>query len=231
MKTNTRTKSLITTTLLAALTAVSANAATLAFGTKIGIDFGPTDPTNNFNDTGNALTGSIAAGSVIETTTGDTVTGVGFTWGGGGNFSNDDAATESELAGQPSQFNDSNLTDWLGSFNNGSITLNFSGLDDVFTYGLVIGAGFTGPSDTSTNWVGGANSVSGSTIKNASGADAWVTLTGLTTDGSGNLAITGTGAASTPVPVVAALELTAIPEPSAALLGGLGLLALLRRRR
>lgn len=50
--------------------------------------------------------------------------------------------------------------------------------------------------------------------------------------GSGNLVITGTGTAPRPdIPVIAALQLTAVPEPSITLLGALGLLALLRRRR
>ena len=56
----------------------------------------------------------------------------------------------------------------------------------------------------------------------------WMRLNGLTPDGSGNLgfSMSGTNAAFNGFQLV-----EAIPEPSAALLGGLGVLALLRRRR
>jgi hypothetical protein len=55
----------------------------------------------------------------------------------------------------------------------------------------------------------------------------WMRITGLTPDGSGNLGFSmgGTNAAFN------GFQLVQVPEPSAALLGGLGLLALLRRRR
>ena len=92
-----------------ALVSGTAHAAPLADGTVIGVDFGPTAPVNNFNNV-NTISGSISAGSVIETNN-VVVDGVGFTWGGG--WSNNDARIESEIPGQPAVCNDSNLTDWL----------------------------------------------------------------------------------------------------------------------
>lgn len=60
-------------------------------------------------------------------------------------------------------------------------------------------------------------------------ADSNSSLTSWTSNGSGEIVIGVTG--TTEGPRVNGMEITVIPEPSAALLGGLGLLALLRRRR
>ena len=128
------------------------------------------------------------------------------------------------------------MTDWIGISTSGTdpagiITLTFTGLNDLLTYDLIIGAGYAA-NIADVNW--SADSKSGLS-DTSSGPDSFVTLSGLSTDGSGNLVITGTGTGGTvnrqDIVVVSALHLTAIPEPSAALLGGLGLLALLRRRR
>jgi hypothetical protein len=55
----------------------------------------------------------------------------------------------------------------------------------------------------------------------------WIRINGLTPDGSGNLGFSMGGQNS----AFSGFQLVQIPEPSAALLGGLGMLALLRRRR
>jgi hypothetical protein len=217
-----------------ALIAIPANAAVLIAGTEIGVDFGPTAPTNFFNTVNPdpAAGGSISAGNVIDTSNA-TVDGVGFSWASAsGFFNNNDAIS---LAGQPAVFNESNLTDWIGISGDqnvqGFITLTFTGLDDSLTYDLVVGAGFAS-AISDVLWTADSQSA---TTDSSVGANSFVTLSGLSTDGSGNLVIVGAGTGGAgnrqDIVVVSALHLTAIPEPSAALLGGLGLLALLRRRR
>ena len=215
-----------------AFTANPANAAVLMVGDKIGVDFGPTAPANFFNQVNPspAGPGSIAAGGLINTTN-VSVDGVGFSWSATNAFFNNTDSLEN--AAQPADFVDSNTTDWLGISNQsaqgtpGIITLTFTGLNDLFTYNLVIGARF-GTNIASTSWT-----VDGQTLLATSNTDnAYRFFENLSTDGAGNLVMTGTGAvARLDIAAVSALQLTAIPEPSAALLGGLGLLALLRRRR
>lgn len=227
---------LTATTTLFATTAL--NAALITTGTEIGIDFGPTAPTNSFNQV-NSGTGNIAAGAVIDTSA-VVVDGVGFAWGfttGAGNsvaapfLNNDSDETQASL---PAVFNSSNTTDWLGFSSNPTrpspnvITLTFSGLDDGLTYNLVIGASFT--SDLpDTLWQ--VDSQSGTTDADVAGA-SYLSFTGLSTDGSGNLVITGTGTAPrSDIPVVSALALTAVPEPGSLALLGLGGLMIASRRR
>jgi hypothetical protein len=212
-----------------ALIAIPANAAVLIAGTEIGVDFGPTAPTNAFNQISTSTNGSISSGSLVNTSN-VVVSGVGFSWSSTSSwFNNNDSIS---IAGQPAAFDESNLTDWMGISNNGGptgiMTLTFTGLDNSLTYDLVVGSGFN--SDiTDVLWTAGSQSA---TTDSSVGANSYVTLSGLSTDGSGNLVIVGSGTGSRPdIVVVSALHLTAIPEPSAALLGSLGLLALLRRRR
>lgn len=207
--------------------AIPAHAASLVIGTEIGVDFGPTAPTNDFNEaTGNV--GSISSGSLIDTSN-VVLSGVGFSWSSGGN-SND----ANSPSGEPAVFNDSNTTDWLitvNNTNNGLITLTFDGLfNGAATYDLLIGAGHSN-TNPDTTWTADGKSA---TTVSTSGATAYVTLTGLTTDGSGNLVITAAGAGGrADISVVSALTLTvtAVPEPSSTALLGLGGLALILRRR
>ena len=180
--------------------------APIAPGTEIGIDFGPTAPTNNFNQA-DGPSGSIAAGSVVDTSFVG-VNGVGFSWADASGTS-DESKVESEISGQPTVFDDSNTTDWLIAVNdptNGLITLTFTGLDDSLTYDLLIGSAF---SDTNPDTTWTADGQSDTTVS-TSGTTAYVTLTGLSTDGSGNLVITSAGAGTrTDISVVSALTLTA----------------------
>ena len=170
--------------------AINADAALVA-GTEIGIDFGPTAPTNNFNQAAaTAAYGSISAGSLIDTSNA-VVTGVGFTYTGSLTaFSNNDA--NEGQAGQPTVFNSSNLTDWLGMAgepDTGVMTLTFTGLDDSLTYDLILGAAFT-TNLPDTFWqVDGQSATTDADVAGSS----YVSFSGLSTDGSGNLVITGTG--------------------------------------
>lgn len=197
----------------------------MTVGTKIGVDFGPTAPTNYFNQV-NASQGNISAGNVIDTSN-TAVDGVGFTWTTpGGAFLNNDSTGPG-----PAVFNDSNLTDWYGISNKtlnptGAMTLTFTGLNDAGTYDLIIGARFTNH-DADTKWVvDGQSYTTDSTID----AKAFASFTGLHTDGAGNLVIKATGAGTrTDISTVSALHLTAtaIPEPSSICLLAAGVIVLI----
>jgi hypothetical protein len=195
---------------LSAAFAIHAQAAPLAVGTEIGVDFGNDPlPSNNFNAPAFVQTGSIAAGGIIDTT-GATVDGVGFSWTSNNNlFASSSGGNVT--AGDPAVFNSSNTDDWYGVSNlgtPGTITLTFSGLDDAFSYDLVIGSAGGNGGNADTTWT--ADGQSFTTDADATDGSAYVTLSGLSTDGSGNLVITGDGAgARTDIPVVSALHLTA----------------------
>jgi hypothetical protein len=229
------------------------HAAPIADGTVIGIDFGGatnskdnegTDPTNDFN-LYDPVHGTVADGSIsapLIDTAGVNVDGVGFTFEVTSTettflFNNGDAE---ESASQPSVFNDSNTTDWNGIATSSSgdrtipgvLTFTFTGLDDSLTYDLIVGAHASGSAISDVLWEADGESA---TTDTSVAASSYVTLTGLSSS-SGSLVITGTGTgASTSdrpdIVVVSAMHLTAVPEPSSAMLIGLGGLALLARRR
>ena len=209
-----KTYPLIFGTLAALGTVWTAGAAPLVSGTEIGLDFGNIAPTNNFNA---ALVniGSVAAGAVVDVASATVVDGVAVSWNGSGGWSNPDSATEAELPGQPAIFNDSNLTDWIGENTAGTgITITFSGLDDSLTYTLVIGSGFVAnATPVNTRWT--VDSQVDDTVHDV-GAEAYVTFTGLGTDGCGNLVISGDGISPTfpNLSVVSALQLTATTPPA-----------------
>jgi hypothetical protein len=112
-------------------------------------------------------------------------------------------------------------------------TITFSGFTagtiiDLYLYagGWTTGEGATfnfGSAQTATN------TVDIETTYNL--GNNYVKFSGLVANGSGNITGTWTNPNTYSVFNGAQIEVTAIPEPSAALLGGLGLLALLRRRR
>jgi hypothetical protein len=190
---------------LVGLSEGTGQAAPIDDGTVVGVDFGAVAPSNNFNQV-NSGSGSIAAGSVIDTNN-VIVDGVGVLWVAGG--VNNDASVESEVPGQPAVFDDTNLTDWLiaiNSGNGGRITLTFTGLDDTRAYDLLIGAAHP-TADADCTWTASGQS---GTIDCSVGENAFVTLTNLVTDGSGNLYIASLGVdPRTDISAVSALTLTA----------------------
>lgn len=109
-------------------------------------------------------------------------------------------------------------------------TLTFSGLDDALTYDLV--GGFD---SDNANFEAVWTAAGGSFQTDPAGAPGagYGTLTGLTTDGSGNLQITVSGSTLNAAAhiTIAGLKLTAVPEPGSFALLGLGALGLAFRRR
>lgn len=113
---------------------------------------------------------------------------------------------------------------------NSTVLLTFTGLDDSLKYDLT--GGFHPANNNpifNTTWI--ADSKTATTDASATGT-GYISLSGLNTDGAGNLVITLNNSGGNSHVVVGGLTLTAIPEPSstALLLGGLGLLAFTRRR-
>jgi hypothetical protein len=223
-----------TYTLLAAATfaaAGSANAAIL-LGQSIGLDFGDVAATNNFNSI--AATGT--SGDLFILTDGTTTTGVTVTVSddGSNNFFNDDSGDS--LTGLSSDYNISNVTDWYGAGGSGTQTLTFvfSGLDSNLTYNIqgVIG-GFTGngvTDGTSMTIDGSTQDFSPDTMSSdpriVNFSDISVDSGTGTTDGSLTITVQNGG-----IPVISALTISTVPEPSSTALLGLGGLALILRRR
>ncbi|MCF7674155.1 MAG: PEP-CTERM sorting domain-containing protein [Akkermansiaceae bacterium] len=130
------------------------------------------------------------------------------------------------------------------------VAVTFGGLSPTGTYDLIVYADWywqggdgvpitqttgTGMSGTVTlnnfaDAVGTVHALTQDTdpTNNGSVKGNWIRINGLTPDGSGNLGFDMNG---NNAPISGFQLINTVPEPSAALLGGLGLLALLRRRR
>jgi hypothetical protein len=114
-----------------------------------------------------------------------------------------------------------------------TITLTGLGVGNFVDLYFYIGAGHT-------SGEGGTITI-GSTSYTATDANGveeaytlgtnYVKFDDVETDGSGNIVATWSVASGQRFSSLAGIQIEAVPEPSAALLGGLGLLALLRRRR
>lgn len=233
-------KTYILTSMLALAMAGSVQAQMTA-GQTVGIDFGgvaPANgvaPTNNFNEAAD-VTGSIAAGSLIDIT-GGAITGTSFAWASTSNspFANADPNATAQ-GGEPVVFDDSNLDDFLGGSGGSQlITLTFSGLDQGLTYDLLIGNSYNNTDTTDSTYTALNQSVVKSATNNPTiGSAAFVSLDGLSADIDGNLVITVTNSGAAVI-AVSALTLTAaaIPEPGtyALLAGALALTLVLVRRR
>lgn len=227
MKPKTTVFSIILTSLLVA----TAPAATTVVGMYFNIN--PTGASTQSNFTANPVDLVAGDGITVSTTTqGTGGNPVGFAWDNG---SNGDTAFEGSVVGRlqsdttPSFFTISvadNVTWTLdtisfayrgatGSDTNRQLTITASvgGGSPVAVY--TSASGLVGRNST-PNWAGARNpTISlGSAFQGLS--DTTVQF---------NFSTSGGGLD------IDAIEITAIPEPSAALLGGLGLLALLRRRR
>jgi hypothetical protein len=117
---------------------------------------------------------------------------------------------------------------------NTSATVSLSGLGagtivDLYLYsgGYTTAEGAT--FDFGTGAFTATNTVSQDTTYTLN--DNYVKIAGLVADGSGNITGTWTAATSGNYSTFNGAQIAVVPEPSAALLGGLGMLYLLRRRR
>lgn len=114
----------------------------------------------------------------------------------------------------------------------GTGTVTISGLNDALTYDLSVAANMLAVTTfgaTVTNPASGnSGAYTGAAIHNGGTNPIQpFTLTGLQTDGSGNLVINFTNSPT----ILGALTITAVPEPSSLALLSLGGLCLARRRR
>ena len=244
----------LTLVMIAAWTTHSS--ASIVTGQTVGFDFGSiapaANPTQTFNQidlfnnslangatftflTDPNLNGGATSTQLVDFTN-TAVTGVGFTITNSTGQNTSRANVTNGTAG-PAPFNNSTVfQDSLISNNQGVaplatggfFTLTFSGLDDSIEYDL------TGGYDGNNANFDSILSADGQTQPFAPGANNYVTLSGLQTDGSGNLAITVTR--DTLHANIGALTLTgaaaiAVPEPSSFALLGVGFVGLLTRRR
>lgn len=224
MKTATITSTLAATVLLASLTT--------GFATVVNIDI---------NNGGSATFSGVGAAPDLGTTwnsVNSSATGQGGTFSSGPLVdSNGDASTITFSAGVAEAsatwsgggdlFNDG-----IRAFNGNSASFTVGGLNSALTYNIYLyssNGGGTGE--------GAAFTITGFGTQNVSGnagepgyvlGDNYVVFSGITgvTSLSGNYTNF-----TNPHGPFNGLQVEAIPEPSAALLGGLGVLALLRRRR
>jgi hypothetical protein len=215
------------------LSPIIANAAVLAVGDKIGIDFGATT-TTNWNKIPTIVSTTIVAGSVVKLS-GVVADGVTVATTFSGLPTNGFAATTAYTATPPTDFVANVLTDFVGYSGAFTYTITIGGLNNAFTYNLtgVTSADFAQAFNrqdrlTVTAATGGGTSTILRSNSNTNGA--FHSFTGLTPTG-GVISIALTDTSGNNNPIINGLVLTAIPEPSAALLGALGSLALLRRRR
>lgn len=165
-------------------------------------------------------TGTTTAISLTYTgTSSGGIAGTGANWGG---------PYPSALSAIPA----SALRDGL-FLNSGSITLTLGGLDPLLTYNFTLYGARGNNGGDSIYTANGQNSATGSITSVFQNSTQVVNLTGIRPNASNaiDLVITGADISSTKGGALNFMQIDAVPEPSTALLGGLGLLALLRRRR
>ncbi|MDP0491397.1 MAG: PEP-CTERM sorting domain-containing protein [Verrucomicrobiota bacterium JB023] len=208
------------------LASVSASRAAVSVGDVIGIDFGATAPTvANWNQVSSS---SLTIGDLQRLSDG-AFTGVGVSVtvsASNGDFVNNIAPGAGLGSTDSSIFNDHLAANDLGGPD--TITVTYTGLDDALSYILTGGMARGGNTNAfeQTYSVGGVDyDYTGTT-----GVDAYAEYTGLSSSG-GELSFTVSDFSDSDLASISQMTLTVVPEPSAALLLGLGGLALLRRRR
>ena len=201
-------------------TTTSAPPASVAFtnGMVIGVDFcGDGGAAANWN-TLSSLNADVAAGSLTDTH-GVVLTGVAFSTSGA-DGQNDNTSVSASHPSVP----DNAQQDWWYDSTGSPFAFTFSGLDDSFTYDVLIGAYSPGVADAvlenrNTGWTADDQDM-GTLASNA--ALSYVTLTNLATDGLGNLLVGTYNLNGNAVSGVSALQLTAttnspwvkpLPEP------------------
>ncbi|MCH7228953.1 PEP-CTERM sorting domain-containing protein [Haloferula sp. A504] len=206
---------------------------------------------NTANSVWNGITGSTTV--TLADSTGSTSAGVTFTVtpaaGSAVNFSNNSGTVGDEI-----------FKSWIkdggtNGSNNDPYEVTFAGLTTAAgtTYSLVVysgwvfgpdnvpisqtaGSGLTGTFNLNSLDMEAGNPLATGLAPDTNAADAagnfnYARFDGLTADGSGNLTFSFGGPSGVDAPING-FQLVQVPEPSAsALVGGLGLLALLRRRR
>jgi len=234
---------------LATATSAQLQAATLVLGETLAVDFGTIAPTAsaNFNQF-DAFNNSIADGASLAwsalpgNAAADMINTLGVA------VSDIDVTVENQSGQNTSRANVTNGSTGPAPFNDGTIfqdsiisnnqgaapldpggflTITVSGLDDSLTYDLF--GGYDGiNANFDSTWAADGQSF----LSTPGATTGYQTLAGLTTDGSGNLAITVTrNSLHVNAGSFTLTAAEAIPEPSTALLSGLAGLALLTRRR
>lgn len=219
----------------------SAHAATV-WNVNIGTQITTSDnfigaaPENTVSSTWNSVTTPATTNQALVDSTGAASTAT-FTLGGGANQMGTNATAGPEI-----------FHTWLKHDGNSQlVAVTFGGLNTGDTYDLIVysdwlfsngtavpitqtvGTGLTGTAYVNNLTSPGTGLVEDTdSANNSSIRGNWIRINGLTPDGSGDLGfnMNGQNAALSGFQLV-----QQVPEPSAALLGGLGLLALLRRRR
>ncbi|MDP0492402.1 MAG: PEP-CTERM sorting domain-containing protein [Verrucomicrobiota bacterium JB023] len=213
--------------------------AALTVGQTVGIDFGADAPTgtvifNQFN-TQTLDTESADFDGTLQSTEGLDLLGLGFSVTN--NMGKDSGLTIVSGTSGPSPFDPASIyQDSYGAANVGNssrpdfgrlpaganLLFTFTGLDPLLTYDVT--GGFDSDNvNFNTTWTSGGLT----DTTDPAGGSGYVTLAGLSPDGSGTLEITVTKSTQL---FVSGLTLTAVPEPSSAFLAGLGLMGLLARR-
>ena len=215
--------------------AIPAQAAVMVVGTEIGIDLGTTSATTT-NWANFSATGTIGAGSVTDTS-GTAVDGVSIAFSqtfdnapsagnGGGRIT---WTASPALPAVPS----SAFGDFVWASGSGAThTLGLSGLDASLFYDIVVINQTIGSDSTNEEIVTitGASASSNTIVRTDANGGQYHSFTAVAPTLAGLITIDSSHGAGTN-PVLNAVLITAVPEPSSTALLGLGGLALILRRR
>ncbi|MEP2777191.1 MAG: PEP-CTERM sorting domain-containing protein [Luteolibacter sp.] len=191
-------------------------ASAVAQAATVRVDFGGTASTDttwnqlDLGDSGKALKDTTGANSSIIVSY--SIAGNNFS--GGGWTQGSSAVTDETV-----------YADWIGgnsnNANNNLVTITISGLNSLATYDLAFGG-----ANAANNNFTMTTSLNGTPLGTSS-TDRYYTANGVS--GASNIVITINDNVRNSG--IASLEITQVPEPSAAMLGAIGMLCLLRRRR